>query len=512
MSNQGSGNNSGYRLIDVLLDGTDPMNPGSITWRTGYFDADGSRSSPITLTDAWIWDFRGGDADIYGDWLFMGRNFMQIVGAGYSMKGTDGTVMPNKFTQNYVFKGKPNNGNIPTADLTINPDQNFLVGNPFPSAMDADKFLRDNLNSVGTGSGNNSQNIFNGTLYYWDHFAGSTHILEDYVGGYATYTLSGSAPAISNDWRIDSGGAEGVKEPMRYIPVAQGFFVNSASVLGSNFGGEIIFDNTQRDYKIESKDPSIFLQQESNPKTSKNNINKDPEDDRAKIRLKFQSPAGYRRQILVTRDANTTNGFDVGYDAPLIENNKEDMYWWINDHGFVIQGVPDFEKEQILPLAIKTVEEGEFTIKIDSTENWPQGKDIYLKDLKNDSIHNLLESSYVSNTEPGEIKDRFEVIFYKEMAEVPDPVDILEPELPIVDNLVGISYSTFKREVKISNFDQLKVDKVMIFDMGGKLIQEFDNMANEKEIFLGLRPVRSGVYIVKVFCENAICNEKIIVK
>ncbi|WP_026914357.1 LamG-like jellyroll fold domain-containing protein [Christiangramia portivictoriae] len=513
VSTQGTANNSGYRLVDVLLDGTNAENPTGINWKTGYFDADGARTSPITITDAWIWDFRGGDADIYGDWLFMGSDFMQIAGAGYSMKGTDGTVAPNQMTQNYVFKGKPNNGDIPTSELSLNSDQNFLVGNPFPSALDADEFLRDNLKSVGTGTGNNSQNVFNGTLYYWDHFAGSTHILEEYVGGYATYTLAGSAPAILNDWRISQVGGNGTKQAKQYIPVAQGFFLNSAAVNGNTFGGQIQFNNTQRIYKIESTDPSIFLQQEDDPKSSKNKTGKNSEDDRAKIRLKFESPAGYHRQILVTRDANTTNGFDIGYDAPLIENNKEDMYWWFADNRFVIQGVPDFEKEQVLPLAIKTFSEGSFTIKIDSTENWPASKELYLKDKQNDSIHDLLAGSFKGSTTEGEISDRFEIVFFNEMAQEPDPVIIPEePELPVVDGLVGISYSTFSRNVKISNEDLLKVEKVLIYDMGGKLIQEFDGLPSEKEIYLGLRPVRSGIYIVKVFCENAICNKKIIVK
>jgi hypothetical protein len=30
---------------------------------------------------------------------------------------------------------------------------------------------------------------FNGTLYFWDHFGGQTHILNQYIGGYSSYTL-----------------------------------------------------------------------------------------------------------------------------------------------------------------------------------------------------------------------------------------------------------------------------------------------------------------------------------
>ncbi|WP_300437375.1 T9SS type A sorting domain-containing protein [Christiangramia sp.] len=519
VSNQGANNNSGFMLNQVLFDASNQNNPQPVNFQNGYFVADKPKTTPITISNDWIWDFRGGDADIYGDWLHLGSDFLEIVGAGYSMKGTDGTVAPNAQKQNYAFRGKPNNGIIPTTELYLNNNQNYLVGNPYPSAIDAEQFLKENLTNISNGSGinENSENVFNGTLYYWDHFSGSTHILEEYIGGYATYTLSGSAPAISNDWRINTGGGSNNVLPQRYIPVAQGFFLNSASVAGENFSGKIIFKNTQRVFKRISTDPSIFLQQEEDLVKSKSHI-KSSEDTRMKIRVKFESPKGYHRQILVTRDQNTSNGFDIGYDAPLIENNVEDMYWWFDDSAFVIQGVPSFEKEQILPLVIKTSEGGQFKIKIDETENWPIGKELYLKDKLNDTIHNILKEDFIAETEAGEIKDRFEIIFFKETAQDPDPVipdpnDVINPDqLPIIDGLVGISYSTFSKQVKISNFDLLEVDKVMIFDMGGKLIQQYDELPTQREILLGMRPVRSGVYIIKVFSENGISDKKVVIK
>ena len=516
VSLKGTENNSGFMLNQVLFDGDKEKNPDAVNFQNGYFVADKPKTSPITISNEWIWDFRGGIANLYDDWLFLGSGKMEIAGAGYSMKGTDGTVGPNTQKQAYTFKGKPNNGNIPTLDLYLQNDQNYLVGNPYPSAIDANQFLKENLVNVQNGNGNNenNENVFNGTLYFWDHFAGSTHILKEYIGGYATYTLAGAVPAISNDSRINSNGGSNDILPERYIPVGQGFFLNSESVLGQKFSGKIIFKNTQRVYKKISTDPSIFLQQEEEIIKGKSVANSN-QDTRMKIRLKFESPKGYHRQILVTSDDNASNDFDIGYDAPLIENNPEDMYWWIENHGFVIQGVPDFEKEQILPFVIKTKEGGEFKIKIDTTENWPTGKELYLKDKAQDTIHDILKEEYLGRIDDsGEITDRFELVFFKEKAQDPviDPDEIIDPVLPILDGIVSISYSTFDKQIKISNFDLLKVEKVMIFDLGGKLIQVFDELTTEKEIFLGMRPVRSGVYLVKVFCENGVCDKKIIVK
>ncbi|PTX44228.1 Ig-like domain-containing protein [Christiangramia gaetbulicola] len=516
VSNQGTANNSGFSLDTVLLNGDKENDPDDIKFLDGYFSADGPKSNPMIISNEWIWDFRGGDADVYGKWLHLGSDYLEIVGAGYSMKGTTGSAGLND-KQKYTFRGKPNNGNIPYDSLKLGNNQNYLVGNPYPSAIDAHEFLKDNLNDLPGNDGTNAknENVFNGTLYYWDHFDGYTHILEEYIGGYAVYSLAGNIEAASSiDSRINDNQQDSPNgKPQRYIPVAQGFFLNSTSltVFGQtyNFSGNIIFKNTQRVFETISGGNTTFKNQEG--QNIKGQRNKTNEDNRTKIRVKFESPKGFHRQILVTKDEKTSNGFDIGYDAPLIENNIEDMYWWLGGHGFVIQGVPDFEKEQILPLAIKTKEGGEFKIKIDATENWPEGKELYLKDKTIDTIHDILKEDYIGKIEDaGEITDRFELIFFKEKAL--DPDDIINPDLPILDGIVGISYSRFDKQVKISNFDLLEVDKVMIFDLGGKLIQQFDELPTEKEIRLGMRPVRSGVYIVKVYCENGICNKKIIIE
>ncbi len=512
-SDRGSNNNAGFMLKNVLFDGTSVNVAGNpeeknVVFKPGYYSADGGITSPITISDEWIWDFRGGNNDTYQDWLHLGSEFTEIVGAGYSMKGTTGNASLSD-KQNYVFRGKPNNGNIPVTDLNVQEGKDFLVGNPYPSAIDAKEFIKDNLIDIGTGSGNgqnpNGENVFNGTLYYWDHFGGYTHILEEYIGGYATYNLSGSAEAISNDSRINATGTKNTGIlPGQFIPVAQGFFITAYPVANKTFGGDIIFKNTQRIFQPKNDSSSIFLQQEYRIKGQK----AAGEDMRAKLRLKFESPAGYRRQILVTRDENTSTDFDLGYDAPMIENNPEDMYWMVDGKAYVIQGVPDFDIERVLPIAVKTKQGGQFKIKIDSLENWPSEIPIYLKDKIKDTIQEISKSPYVTTAEAGEISDRFELVFFKPEAQIPD----LEPELPVIDNLVGISYSHFSRQLKINNFDNLEVDKVMIFDLGGKLLKEYSGMPNENEILLSLPPVQSGIYIVKVFCENASCNKKIIVK
>ena len=61
-----------------------------------------------------------------------------------------------------MFKGKPNNGDF---TLPITPGYDRLIGNPYPSAMDAEEFIKDNLSTI-DGGNNTNGNIFNGALYF----------------------------------------------------------------------------------------------------------------------------------------------------------------------------------------------------------------------------------------------------------------------------------------------------------------------------------------------------------
>ncbi|MFD1095119.1 Ig-like domain-containing protein [Salegentibacter chungangensis] len=496
VSLQGAANNADYSINQVLYDGTNSVNPGPINYQYPYAAADGALTSPITLSTYWMWRFRG-TADVYEEWIWIGANGNLRTGEGYTMKGTEGSAAISD-RQNYVFKGKPHNGDF---TRNIGMTQNYLIGNPYPSAMDADLFILDNLNSAQVAGATNTSNIFNGAIYFWDHFAGQTHILREYVGGYATYTLAGGIPAISNDERINDNDAKGTKEPQRYIPVAQGFFVNTG--LDDNLnnginvqGGDIVFKNSQR-AGIREGASSIFLMHRSqNRQTAEL-------DTRAKIRLKFHSPLGYHRQLLATEDEITTDGFDLGYDAPLIENNAEDMYWLIDSQKLVIQAVPDFDKDQVLPLGLKVKENGWFKIQIDSLQNWPAKKQVYLRDKALDSVHNLTERFYDAIAEPGDVHNRFEIIFAPQVE--------TEPEAPLSES-VDLRYYRNTRELKVFNPDELEISEVMIYDLNGRMIQSFDDIEQAKEFILKVRQFRSAVYIVKLKSEKGVIDKKFIMK
>ncbi|MCJ7758467.1 MAG: T9SS type A sorting domain-containing protein, partial [Gillisia sp.] len=393
-----------------------------------------------------------------------------------------------------------------------------------------------------------TKNVFNGALYFWDHFAGKSHILLEYVGGYATRNLTGGVPAASTDERINANDAKGTKVPGQFIPVAQGFFINSVldPNLSGNFtvdGGDVIFQNSQRAFVKETNPAnSQFLRPENNTKKDKQ------EDTRAKIRLDFISPMGYHRQILVGLDPNTSNGFDLGYDAFLNDNNPEDMFWLINGNEFVIQGVPNFELDQVLPLGVKLKEEGDFSIKINKLENVAEDVNIYLKNLQDSTYFDLRKADFTMKLEPGNYDERFQIVFQKEKisTEEPDPVEETEEETveetieqtdedtvedtveeteeeeqeqesdggsvkeEFVDGNIEVLYAGNHRELAILNPAKFEIQRVVIYDMLGEKIQEYQYVSNNKEVRLPVREFAAAVYVVKLYSGNKEISKNII--
>ncbi|QED36231.1 T9SS type A sorting domain-containing protein [Antarcticibacterium arcticum] len=496
--------NGGYSVGGVLLNGTNPASPISISFPASHAAADGARSpNSLIISAYWLWKFSPATANAYSEWKHIGSTGTVNSGEGFTMKGTDGYARMAD-GQNYTFRGKPHNGDLTLPDLSV--DQNYLIGNPYPSAIDAHEFIRDNLKDV--SGGKNDRNVFDGSLYFWDHFQEVSHILKEYIGGYAVLNIGGAVPAASVDERIDNTGEPNNKIPGPYIPVAQGFMINSTT-LESAFpilGGKVKFKNSQRKFEIEGGfgSNSLFLK----PETGEKNV-KAKDTEFKKIRLSFSSPVGYWRQILVGAIPGTTDAFDLGYDAHLFDNNIEDMYFLQGENKLVIQSIADFNKDRIIPLGIKVKENKEFRIRLDTLENGNNELNIYLNDKLKDSIHDLRKSAYFSTSEPGTIHDRFEIIFSKD-EEVLPPVEP-GPDGKDYGIVLRVRHSYANRQIQILNPEQIEISNLYLFDLNGNLLEDYDQITNEKEIILPVRGYSSGVYILKMYVSDKVITKKIII-
>ncbi len=391
----GTSINGDYAVGNVMNDGTDPDNPSIMNFSGGL---NGAPSSPITISTFWMFKYGNG----IEQFQFIGPFGSVAVGEGYTMKGPGSGAIADP--QNYVFIGKPNNST--TAEPIIVPavaNSNYIVGNPFPSALDANDFINQNPH-------------LDGTLYLWEHYGGGNHIQADYEAGYALYTLSGGTPAVSHPDVAQIGG--GTKTPDRYIPVGQGFFVAADS------DGDIVFNNSQRNF-VRETGASIFLfgdgqEEESDqqsapedPSTAQlDDSDLDAPDTRSKFRFGFDSPSLYHRQLLITVDPNTTFGYDRRYDGEIEFGPSEDMTWDMEDKKFVIQGVPNITDVTEFPLVVTLPQAGPITISIDALENVDtETTKVYLKDRVQNTVTNLLEEDYQTTLEAGDHYNRYLIVF-----------------------------------------------------------------------------------------------------
>ncbi len=413
------------------------------------------------------------------------------------MKGTGGPASILA-TQNYTFIGKPNSGTI-TRYIPIG--QTYLLGNPYPSALDADEFIKDNL------EGRAGHNVINGVLLFWDHFGTSNnHNLAQYEGGYSTYTLMGGVAGINNSPLTSNNLAQGLKAPERYIAVGQGFFVTASldpGIKGTTAtvdGGDISFKNSQRTFEREAAASSLFVKQKA---TDKSSIAK--KDTRLKIRLGFDSAAGLHRQLLLGADDNSTSKFDIGYDAIMFGSKPDDVYWDLNDLKLVIQAVPNFNDNQIIPMGISVAKEGQSTIKIDALENISNNLDIYLYDNVTEIYHDIKSKPLQLLLPIGQYKNRFSLQF------VNKPYDIDKNNL--ADGIV-VYYTNNNEMLNIKNrFTDVTVDKVSLFNILGQKLTNWDiEDIKQNNIQIPIKNVSSGVYIVKLATSKGDFSEKIIIQ
>ncbi|SEA91110.1 hypothetical protein SAMN05443667_111142 [Flavobacterium gillisiae] len=513
-----STNNSTYSIGGILRDGSSITNtftdlsnysPGLITFGDGAYFADLLNSGSIKISNRWLWSYNSQtlnsntDLQDYNLWNYIGSTGTIKIGEGFTMKGTGGTA-PITSLQNYVFVGKPNSGTIP---LSLLLNQTYLVGNPYPSALDANEFILDNL------QGRAGANIFNGALYFWDHFGlSNNHLLAEYQGGYATYSLTGGVPAIADSPLTATTTNSAGKVPGRYIPVAQGFFVDAeldpaisgttTSVQGTSPGFNLNFKNSQRKFWRESTGNSQFMKTVGSKKTIKQET---VSDTRSKIRLGFDSPIGAHRQLLLGADSNTTNAFDIGYDAPMFDMNDNDMYWALSNSQFVIQAIPNFNDDQIIPLGIIIANEGEIGIKIDDLENVPSTTIIYLYDNVTEEYYNIRQNPFKIKLVSGDYNNRFSLRFTDRKLTVEDYTRT---------GGIIVYFTNNTKVLNINNpFIDATISTVSLFNTLGQSINNWDvEDRNQGNIKIPIKNLPSGVYIVKMKTTKGDVSKKIIIK
>jgi hypothetical protein len=497
----GTTNNNNYTVASVLRDGTNPASPAPINWVGGY---DGAPTSPISVARYWIWKFQN-IAGNYANWSQVLETGSLSPSQGYTMKGS-GAATPK---QNYTFVGKPFNGTItnPISANNLN-----LSGNPYSSALDADKFIDDNVSSLAGPSG-----ATNGTLYFWEQSAlNNTHVLQAYQGGYAAYTKVGGTPPIAPPGISGLGG--NTKVAQRFIPVGQAFFV-----FGSASGGNITFNNSQRLF-VKENDPSSFemfrttnISLVANPNTVVNANDSYVVNEFSKIRLGFNSANNFHRQILLGfMNDNATDNYDPGYDGVHLDDQQNDMYFRNRETNLIIQGVGTFNATKRHPIGVKTSQSGYVEIVLDGVENFDLNRKIFIFDSETGIYHNIKTQPFKVKLDVGVYNNRFHLTFTNRNSTIASTTGknnaITENES--VSESIEVKFENTNQVVQITNeYTDVTVNQVYLYNLVGQLVNVWDvRNENQANIQIPMTSNSTGVYIVKVETTNGSFSKKISIK
>ncbi len=489
-------NQSGVWKVKYLRDGAQGDDTQKLTYpqidiadntnATGDITNAGG-AHPVTLNAYWMYAFKDGTDGTYQGWYdnHIKQNGSVNPGEGYTMKGPGVDANLNAANgaltteyNSWTFAGSPNDGDY---SVTISSDHDYLIGNPYPSAFDADAFIKAHVTSANGGT--SATDIFNGTLYFWEHTGGNDHFGRNYQGGYATYTLAGGVKAT--DWQ-GTGTTVGTKEPKRYIPVGQGFTIWAEA----GQGGTVNFKNAFRYFETEGAN-SVFMRPQ---------ILTD-------IRLGFDTPLQYHRQLLLAVRNNTTNGIDAGWDGPNFDSDHPgaDAFWNLNNRDFVIEAVPDIDVDSRFPLNVELIQEGLVNFQIDEARNLPAGiNDIYIEDTFNNTSHRINNGdNYEVFLQQGNYDGRFFMTFA--------PTGVSNLDEVQLENIASY-YDNNNAELVILNSKNHNISDVKLYALTGQEILS-DHQATDKAEIRIPANLTTGVYLINVTdIENKVYAAKLIVK
>jgi hypothetical protein len=431
-------------------------------------------------------------------------------GKGYIARAFNGSN--SAIAMNFTFNnGKPNNGIItvpisrgnyygdgivtglpydaePTnpnnVDTTRWDDNWNLVGNPYPSAINAKKFLQANTN-------------IEGFVNIWTHNSLPTSIIDPF---YQNFTYN-----YSSDDYITHNGTGIVSGPTGLpfdgdIASGQGFFIlMNDGVAAIQTTESVTFNNAMR------RDTTSQLPY-NNTQFYRNSsiINSNEIEEKNRIWLDIVSPQGNSNRTLVGYVTDATNQKDRLYDAVTKIGNSMKIVSYIdesNPQEFCIQGrALPFNENDSVRLGVVTPSIGIYSIAIASTDGLFQGnQNIYLEDKFLNIIHDLKQSPYSFNSTIGVVTNRF-VLRYTNGTLSNEDFNEVNNSITVVKNQNQLSIQSTNKNIQ----------SVFVYDVLGREIIKKNNIANT-EITFDTILISNQALIVKVVLENGqIITRKIV--
>lgn len=318
-----------------------------------------------------------GQDDNQNVWLRIPSTNTMIPGKGYaSMIKSIPAIGTYPRIETAIFTGPLNTGNISIPlELSENTSSDLddfnLVGNPYPSAINSDNFIDNNIANI------------SGTLYFWTH----TNTLSSSYSGLAQFNFS------TNDYakytKLGGVGAVfGGVTPTNVVGSCQGFLVEAESTNNLVFTPSLMskaYDNTT----------GISFFRTNNNNKKKNNL-----------WLSMKNDGLYSQQLIGYNNSSDLE-YNKGWDSRILDSRIALKFYSIeSDIKYDIQARGQFDDDDLVNLGYFSAIDGTFTIQIDKKQGDMKDQDVYLYDKSFDIWHDLSEP-YTFSTIAGRFDNRF---------------------------------------------------------------------------------------------------------
>lgn len=390
-------------------------------------------------------------------------------GKGYIVRAPQYYDITNAAVYPATFIGKPNNGTIVvTGPIT---GKSFLLGNPYPSGLNATTFINDN-SALGADVG---------ALYFWTHNTPPSNLATgDYTynyisADYAVFSLTGS---ITTNGATSPVGYKAA--PTGIIAAGQAFFISASSTK------EITFTNGMR---VGAANDQFFKNAKAN------------DEGKNRLWLNLTNTQGAFKQTLIGYLDGATNSWDINYDAKTLSGNTYVDFYSLNDtQKLSIQGrAMPFDNTDLIPLGYVSSIAGDFTISIDHADGLFDSQAVYLEDKKVGKTVDLRAGNYTFTTAIGTFTDRFVLSYTNKTLGTGDFENI--------EN--GLLVSVKDKTIKITSAKEL-IKEVTVFDINGKLLYDKKKVGSG-ELQVSNLQAANQVLLVKVTLENGFTTTRKIV-
>lgn len=379
-----------------------------------------------------------------------------------------GSYFGDGITTGLDYDAEPSN---PNNVLTTRWDDNWnLIGNPFPSAINAMTFLDANTNIEGFVNIWTHQTDPNslGDPFYQNF--GYNYTPNDYISHNGTGTVSGP------------GGFNG------NIASGQGFFVIMSD--GAASSSTVTFSNAMR------SDVANQLNYNNNQFYRNSNLTVPSTDTNEKNRiwLDIVSANGSAYRTLIGYVSNATNEKDRLYDAITQYSNQLKIYSYLNttdEQEFSIQGrsLP-FDVNDTVKIGVSVPTNGIYSIAIAAVDGlFNNNQEIYIQDNLSNTVNNITNTPYTFSSDAGNFTDRF-VLRYTDSTLSDDEFQAINSSVVVVGQ---------NNQVLVKSFSET-ITSVEIYDVLGRLIATKEEKSSE--IVINNLTINNQALIVKTKLEN----------